>query len=56
MEPVVRSAVDLLVSHADLKRRLGVRANADTAQDAALARKMGAAGIGLARTEQNVLG
>ena len=54
-DPLV-SAVDLLVSHADLKRRLGVRANADTAQDAALARKMGAAGIGLARTEHMFLG
>jgi pyruvate,orthophosphate dikinase len=49
-------AVDLLATHADLKRRLGVRANADTPEDAALARKMGAAGIGLVRTEHMFLG
>ena len=36
---------------ADEIRKLGVRANADTAQDARKAREMGAAGIGLCRTE-----
>ena len=36
---------------ADGIRRLGVRANADTAQDARKAREMGAEGIGLCRTE-----
>ena len=36
---------------ADEIRRLDVRANADTAQDARKAREMGAAGIGLCRTE-----
>ncbi|MCZ6692132.1 MAG: pyruvate, phosphate dikinase, partial [Planctomycetota bacterium] len=36
---------------ADGKRRLGVRANADTPQDARTARAFGAAGIGLCRTE-----
>jgi len=36
---------------ADEKRRLGVRTNADTPDQAVLARKFGAAGIGLCRTE-----
>jgi pyruvate,orthophosphate dikinase len=36
---------------ADEVRKLGVRANADTAHDARKAREMGAAGIGLCRTE-----
>jgi pyruvate,orthophosphate dikinase len=40
-----------LLSMADDKARLGVRANADTAQDALLARRFGATGIGLCRTE-----
>ena len=35
---------------------LGVRANADTSEDAARARRMGASGIGLARTEHMFLG
>lgn len=49
-------AVDRLMLHADAKRRMGVRANADTAQDAARARRMGAQGIGLLRTEHMFLG
>jgi len=49
-------AVDILVRHADSVRRMAVRANADTAEDAARARRMGAAGIGLARTEHMFLG
>jgi pyruvate,orthophosphate dikinase len=53
--PVV-AAVARLMKHADDLRRLGVRANADTAEDAARARRMGAAGIGLARTEHMFLG
>ncbi len=40
-----------IMKWADEIRRLGVRANADTAQDAKKAREMGAAGIGLCRTE-----
>jgi pyruvate,orthophosphate dikinase len=36
---------------ADHKRKLGVRANADTPKDAQVARKFGAEGIGLCRTE-----
>ncbi len=50
------SAVDRLLAHADSARRLGVRANADTAEDAARARALGASGIGLCRTEHMFLG
>ena len=50
------AAVDRLLRHADAKRRLGVRANADTPDDAARARRFGAAGIGLCRTEHMFLG
>jgi pyruvate,orthophosphate dikinase len=41
---------------ADEFRRLGVRANADTPEDAVRARELGAAGIGLCRTEHMFLG
>jgi len=40
-----------ILKWADETRRMGVRANADTAQDARKAREMGAEGIGLCRTE-----
>ena len=40
-----------ILKWADEIRRLDVRANADTAQDARKAREMGAEGIGLCRTE-----
>jgi pyruvate,orthophosphate dikinase len=40
-----------LLSWADKYRRLGVRANAETREDAAKARELGAEGIGLCRTE-----
>ncbi len=49
-------AVDRLLRHADRTRRLRVRANADTAEDARHARRMGAEGIGLTRTEHMFLG
>src|SRR3954454_17495360 len=49
-------AVDRLLRHADRTRRLKVRANADTAEDAGHARRMGAEGIGLTRTEHMFLG
>ncbi len=49
-------AVDRLTRHADAVRRLGVRANADTPEDAERARRFGAAGIGLCRTEHMFLG
>ncbi|HEY4993819.1 MAG TPA: pyruvate, phosphate dikinase [Nakamurella sp.] len=49
-------AVDRVLTHADNRRRLGVRANADTPDDATRARKLGAQGIGLCRTEHMFLG
>ncbi|MBC7630617.1 putative PEP-binding protein, partial [Aeromicrobium sp.] len=49
-------AVARLMEHADSQRRLQVRANADTPQDAARARRFGAQGIGLCRTEHMFLG
>lgn len=49
-------AVDRIMQHADQSRRLGVRTNADTGPDAARARRMGAQGIGLLRTEHMFLG
>jgi pyruvate, orthophosphate dikinase len=54
-DDVVR-AVDRILQHADAVRTLGVRANADTGEDARVARVMGAQGIGLARTEHMFLG
>jgi pyruvate,orthophosphate dikinase len=52
---LVRS-VDRVLTHADGVRRMRVRANADNAADADRARKMGAEGIGLCRTEHMFLG
>ncbi|MDT7616128.1 MAG: pyruvate, orthophosphate dikinase [Pseudonocardiales bacterium] len=52
---LVRS-VHRLMTHADARRRLEVRANADTAENAGRARRFGAKGIGLARTEHMFLG
>ncbi|SEF72949.1 pyruvate, orthophosphate dikinase [Nonomuraea solani] len=49
-------AVDRVMRHADGVRRLGVRANADTPEDAARARRFGGEGIGLCRTEHMFLG
>ena len=49
-------AVDVILGHADATRRLRVRANADTADDADRARRLGAQGIGLCRTEHMFLG
>ncbi len=54
-EPLVE-AVTRLMDHADATRRLRVRTNADTAEDAARARRFGAQGIGLCRTEHMFLG
>ena len=54
-DPVV-TAVAALLEHADGVRRLAVRANADTPDDAARARQFGAQGIGLCRTEHMFLG
>ncbi len=49
-------AVHRLLAHADGRRRLRVRANADTGEDAKRARDRGAEGIGLCRTEHQFLG
>ncbi|WP_028647256.1 pyruvate, phosphate dikinase [Nocardiopsis sp. CNT312] len=49
-------AVDRLMHYVDAARRMYVRANADTPEDAARARRMGAQGIGLCRTEHMFLG
>jgi pyruvate,orthophosphate dikinase len=49
-------AVHRIMAYADRVRRLGVRANADNAEDAARARRFGAQGIGLCRTEHMFLG
>ncbi|MDQ4084532.1 MAG: pyruvate, phosphate dikinase [Actinomycetota bacterium] len=49
-------AVDRLMRHADQRRRLHVRANADNAEDSARARRFGAEGTGLCRTEHMFLG
>ncbi|MDT8345899.1 MAG: pyruvate, phosphate dikinase, partial [Thermohalobaculum sp.] len=49
--PEISGAFARLMEWADAARRMGVRANADTAEDAQVARGFGAAGIGLCRTE-----
>ena len=53
--PVVK-AVDRILQHADEIRKLYVRANADTPEDAIRAKTLGAQGIGLCRTEHMFLG
>jgi pyruvate,orthophosphate dikinase len=50
------SSVHRLISRADEVRRLRVRTNADTGDDSARARRFGAQGIGLCRTEHMFLG
>src|ERR1700687_4730840 len=49
--PQFPKAYDALMKWVDEVRRLGVRTNADTPQDARKAREVGAEGIGLCRTE-----
>lgn len=49
-------AVHRIMAYADRVRRLRVRANADNAEDGARARRFGAQGIGLCRTEHMFLG
>ncbi len=49
-------AVARVMAHADSVARMGVRANADTPEDAQRARDFGAEGIGLCRTEHMFLG
>jgi pyruvate,orthophosphate dikinase len=49
--PEPPKAFETLLKWADKVRKLGVRTNADTPQDARVAHQMGAQGIGLCRTE-----
>ena len=49
-------AVHRLINHADASRRLGVLTNADNPEDSERARRFGAQGIGLCRTEHMFLG
>ena len=51
IEPVLSGDFATLMEWADGVRRLGVRTNAETPLDAETARKFGAEGIGLSRTE-----
>jgi pyruvate,orthophosphate dikinase len=51
IEPAMSGDFGTLMEWADKYRRLGVRANAETPLDAETARKFGAEGIGLCRTE-----
>ena len=55
-DPELPEEYERLMGWADGARRLGVRANADTPQDAARAREFGAEGIGLCRTEHMFFG
>jgi len=50
------AAVHEIMTHADGRRRLAVRANADNGPDCARARRFGAGGVGLVRTEHMFLG
>ncbi len=56
VSPEISEELEVVLGWADRARRLGVRANADTPEDAALARSFGAEGIGLCRTEHMFLG
>ncbi|MBX5442871.1 MAG: pyruvate, phosphate dikinase [Solirubrobacteraceae bacterium] len=56
VEPTVDERFETVLGWCDELRRLGVRANADTPEDAARARELGAEGIGLCRTEHMFLG
>jgi len=51
IEPTLSGEFTTLMGWADKVRRLGVRANADTPNDARVALRFGAEGIGLCRTE-----
>ncbi|MFL6034290.1 MAG: pyruvate, phosphate dikinase, partial [Gaiellaceae bacterium] len=54
--PQINEDFDTVLAWADDVRRLKVRANADTPEDAAKAREFGAQGIGLCRTEHMFFG
>ncbi len=51
IEPELSGEFGIFMGWADEVRKMGVRANAETPEDAVKARKFGAEGIGLARTE-----
>ena len=51
VEPTLSGDFGTLMGWADAARRMKVRANAETPLDAETARKFGAEGIGLCRTE-----
>jgi pyruvate,orthophosphate dikinase len=55
-EEKIWNAFERLMSHADARRRMRVRANADTPDQSTNARERGAEGIGLCRTEHMFLG
>ena len=52
VEPKVTKEFHTILNWADKTKRLGVRANASTPEEAKLAREFGAQGIGLCRTER----
>ncbi len=54
--PDVSGELETVLAWADEFRALGIRANADTAEDAARAVELGAQGIGLCRSEHMFLG
>ena len=54
--PELTGDLDTILEWADEFRTMGVRANADNPEDAALSRSFGAEGIGLCRTEHMFLG
>ncbi len=56
ISPTLSNELKELLSWADEIRKIGVRANADTPEDAQKAFEYGAEGIGLARTEHMFLG
>ncbi len=56
IDPELSGEFGLFMTWADESRSIGIRTNADTPNDAALARKFGAQGIGLCRTEHMFFG
>ena len=56
IDPEISEEFETVLGWADQKRRLEVRANADTRSDAAQSRQFGAEGIGLCRTEHMFFG
>ncbi len=50
-ESTISGDFETFMNWADKKRRLNIRANAETKKDASIAKKLGAEGIGICRTE-----